>query len=731
MKTLIFTEQSIIAFAESLTQEKIDRSDLSDKQKYIQIIDQDFEFFFTTNKKDESIEKIPFIIFEETLNLNNFNEENIRSILFEVHRMSIQILQRNGLSFSMASIVYKKDNFLVLNVLNSYHLFVSVHISTTNSILVFKITNDKREKIQSAKIEYEKCIKNSEKIKFSRNQIKEKYMQEVENLHYTNMDHFYNFNTVFNDKEQYRYTFEDWKFKLSPKQKFFFENPTKNALKLTGPAGTGKTLVMQLKAIKILRENPELRILYTCHSWAVAYQVSDFIDIVAPDIYQNIDIYPLLELAKEKVHLHDKNVIVLGEDSYEGKERQVKILSSIIKKFLDSDWIVYKSHCNEEFCTKLEAISSGNNNFTWEIMLEIACVIGANGIMPGRSSFDKYDKTSRRNWMMNLPSDYERKVVFQIYTLYMEYLLNHGFISSDQIINDYINHLTTYNWFYERKKSGYDYIFVDEMQLFNDQEKLSLVYLSRNINEYPKIIMALDPKQSVEKVYVHIGINEVLSKTNPETDMSMGEADAFTLDIAYRYTKEILNFLKHIDASYPQMDLSEYWDNGIASLKHNNIKGGIEPMLYTYEDNNDELMQALELAKKYSQKGLQTIILSLQEDLFSDLGKLTIDRQEYHQILSKSDVGVLKYTKKKVYISKPIHVIGLQFDVVILIGCYTLFDQHDSNQSHYQRIFLSDLYLGASRAKKVLFLTNNKTNPILPNFLEKAIEKKYLTPAST
>lgn len=728
MKNLVFTEQSIITFAENLTQEKIIKNNLSDKSKYVTIEQGNFEFFFTTNKKDESLEKIPFIIISRILNFEEFQEENIRALLFEIHRITVQILQHKGLSFSSPSIIYKKDNSIVLNIFNNQHLFLSIENANNNirNILVFKITNNKKEKIESARDEYEICLKDYKEIELYRQQLKKRYNQEVESLPLSDMDYSYNFNIVFDDEDQSRYTFEDWKNKLSPKQKIFFDNDKKNALKLLGPAGTGKTLVMQLKAIQLAKNDKNLRILYTCHSWSVACQVSDFIDIVAPDVIKNIDIYPLLELAKEKVVLRDKNIIFLGDDSYEGKSKQIQILSRLIKDFIKTDWIVHKKYCDKEFCTKLEAITSESNNFTWEIMIEIACVIGANGIMPGKTSFDKYDRISRRNWMMNLATSNERRVIFQIYTLYMNYLIENNTISSDQIINDYINFLTTYNWYYERKTYGYDYIFVDEMQLFNDQERLSLTYLSRDVNEYPKIIMALDPKQSVEKVYGDIGINEILNKLNPDTDATIGETDAFTLDIAYRYTKEILTFLKHVDSSYPQMDFEDKWNNGMKKLKHNKIKNGEKPILYTYKDSEIEVKEALMLAKSCSQTGKQTVILSLQDHLFDTLKKITTNKHEYHQILSKRDISLLKYTKKKIFISKPNYVIGLQFDVVVLIGCYTLFTKHEPHQSYYRRTFLSDLYLGASRAKNMLILTNNETMPDFPDFLQNAIDIKCL-----
>lgn len=718
MKRIVFTEQSILAFAENLTEEKINKNDFFDSKKYLTLEFDDFVIFLTTNKKDRSIESNPFIILDCASELFNEKVENIQNLLFVLHRTVSQVLQKKGINLKLPSLVYRNKNLISLKAYKDKYLFIAINAEKTNNFHVFKLAGHGEiieENISPSDI----CKKCDSK----RMLIKEKYDTELEKIDIQETDFNFNFNTVYTDKQENAYTFDQWVESLSPKQAAFFLNDGKKALRLTGPAGTGKTLVMELKAINILKKNEGARILFTCHSWAVAYQVSDFIDMVAPEFSNKIFISPLLELAKEHIVLKDKNIVMLGNDSYEGKYGQIMILSEIIQSFIHSDWIVYKHRCSEEFRKQIESVSFSSNDFTWDLMTEISCVIGANGIMPGKLSCDKYKKIKRNSWMMELNNEIEKEVVFSIYERYMNYLFKNRNITSDQIINDYINYLSTYNWYYERNTEGFDYIFVDEMQLFNDQERMALTYLSRESNEYPRIIMALDPKQSVDEVFCDLGINKIINKLNPETEASIGETTSYNLDVAYRYTKEILKFLKHIDSCYPQMELGHEWDNKISGLKETQMKSGSLPKLYTYENEQNEVERCIKIAELYASSGKQTIILSLQEDLFLKLKKETENDIKFKQILSRKDIDLIRYTKRKILISESNYVIGLQFDVVILIGCYSIYDKYEKNKSYYQRRFLSDLYLGASRAKTDLILTNNKTMADFPQFLETALKK--------
>ena len=721
MKYLVFTEQSLLAFIENLTEEKIKTGIFKDDKNYFCYETDIFSVFLTTNKKDSYIENLPFIIFDKSIDFSEMDIVNIQKVFYTVHKTVCQVLQYKGTGFSSPSVLYRNKNLLSLKAFDNKHLFMAINYNNTKNFQIIKLA-EQNEAIEDIIVDGKIC----NTIDVCRDQIKKQYNEYLEQNEIQEFNFNYNLNTVYDDEKQVFYTYDQWVNILSRRQRAFLDNDDTRALKLSGPAGTGKTLVMELKAIKILKNNPEARVLFTCHSWAVACQVSDFIDSVSPEFSNKITIAPLLELAKEHVGVRNKDIIMLGNDSYEGKYDQIMILSDLIQDFLDTDWVVYKNQCSAEFVELLEGVNFTSNNFTWDIMTEISCVIGANGIMPGNNSFEKYKRIARRNWMMHLENETEKKVIFEIYEKYMNYLIKNKNISSDQIINDYINYLSMYNWFYERKTEGFDYIFVDEMQLFNDQERMALVYLSRKTDDYPKIIMALDPRQSVDEVYSDLGITDIMNKANPETDKSIGKTTSYNLDVAYRYTKEILKFLQHVNAFYPQMDLGHDWDNKISGLKASRMKQGVLPKLYTLQSIDEEIKNAVSYAEELTKSGKQTIILSLQEDIFNGLKEKYQNNSKLEFILSKKDIALLKYSKKKILISEPNYVIGLQFDAVILCGCYSIYAKYEKNKSYYLRRFLSDLYLGASRAITDLILTRNITMADSLEFLEKAIEDNII-----
>lgn len=81
MKNLVFTEQSILAFADSITKEKIESQNFEDSTKYILVESDDSCFFLTTHRKDSQVENVPFIIFEQDVNLTDETADSIQDAL--------------------------------------------------------------------------------------------------------------------------------------------------------------------------------------------------------------------------------------------------------------------------------------------------------------------------------------------------------------------------------------------------------------------------------------------------------------------------------------------------------------------------------------------------------------------------------------------------------------------------------------------------------------------------
>ena len=74
----------------------------------------------------------------------------------------------------------------------------------------------------------------------------------------------------------------------------------------------------------------------------------------------------------------------------------------------------------------------------------------------------------------------------------------------------------------------------------------------------------------------------------------------------------------------------------------------------------------------------------------------------------------------------PEFVAGLQFDAVVLGGCRAEFSKHLPNQGYTLRRFLSQLYLGCSRAAETLHIHVCAAGGGVPEVIESAVRKKLL-----
>lgn len=589
-----------------------------------------------------------------------------KSILSKIHNYIV-----GGAKKSLA---YKDEKTLIIGLNNQKtHVFV---YRKNNNYIVTKITDDKlsNTRIQDYPPKSDFILSDKTRKEYSDKLERYKLNGDIE------------LTNTYKNEEHNDWDYNKWTDSLNNKQKAFLEKEESSIIK--GPAGTGKTLTLMLKAIKMAKAGH--KVLFTCHSETVTEYVRSFFTTHGIEI----DVLTLFFLAQNFIFAQDQSLMVLGNDNYEGKKAQIEILTKIVEDYKKTEhWQKRKEVCN-----------FNERNFIWDLIREIANVIDASGIKKG--DIDKYKRIVRNKDMMQLNNDAEKEVVFEIYKIFINYLYENGNKTSDMLINDFIRFLTTNDWDYKKKKEGYDCIFVDEMQLFDDQEKLALTYLSRN-DGYPLFFMATDENQAIDEVYSGFGFS---GKFNSKGDIEEN-AKVFNFTKTYRFTDEIFTFLHHIKKTFPQMNLSLEEANG----KHGDI-----PTLY-YSENEVEC--AIDNAKKFSGRNLSVAILALNDNLFDELLKAT-EVGNYAQFKSKSDAGSFQYLrKKKIIISVPTYVIGLQFDVVILAGCArsSLGDDTQSSRD------LRDIYLGASRAKDYLLLiAKAEQNYSVPNFLQKALENKCL-----
>jgi hypothetical protein len=526
-------------------------------------------------------------------------------------------------------------------------------------------------------------------------------------------------------------SYSDWLANLTSEQRNFIDLPPSGPVKLRGPAGTGKTLCLLLKAIhevKRLRERGnEPRVLFLTHSWAMAQQIDDLLHSIDDDDSTSaITVWPLFDLAQSLLPGRiPAGLRSLGEDSYTGTIEQLKRISQLLNRAIDIEWPAYRERCTDGFVKQVEAgvDTPDRKLFEWDLLNEFACVLGAEGILPGINADHDYITLARSDWMMRLERDEEKKFVLSLYSAYVRGLQGDGLISGDQIINDFFRALETYRWSFERKAEGFDLLFVDELHLFNEQERLVLHYLSRDPDRYPNMFVALDPRQSPQVVFSQVPADAINRHQGTRSTTALGN-NVYSLTKIHRFAPEILRLLQHINNSYPALSLGDDWELDLTRASSTRASRSI-PMIRRHRTRHEEALGAFRAARDL--RSAKRVAIVLVEKSSLECYREVLDETESMPIdilQARDDVVHLQYRSRTTVLAPAEYVAGLQFDVVIVGGLPI--DKRSPWRARRLRQMLSGLYLAISRASEDVQIHVSNDAGGIPEILETAIQAGHL-----
>lgn len=533
-------------------------------------------------------------------------------------------------------------------------------------------------------------------------------------------------------------TYSGWMERVTPEQRAFIEHDTDHSIKLRGPAGSGKTLTLELKALhEILRARDRgefLRVLFVTHSWSLASEVDANLDRLSEwGRLDELSVFPLLTVAQELLPTErwTEGLQLIGEDSLADKNGQLAEIESILSDFLLGDWLTFRDQVSDGLRERLESSEPGSRRaFAWDCLVEFGSVLGADGIFPGVNAERQYFRLPRAPWMMPLAGKADLRLVLHLYHIYYRRMLDAGRLTSDQLVNDFLNFLETHTWNTRRSKLGYDLIFVDEFHLFSVQERQLLRYLSRSTDEYPKLFMALDPRQSPWEIYT--GFADAQPETySGRTDEDFGTVSSVDLPTVHRFSPEILEFVKHLNWDFPDLDLGSEWDVDFAHVSSTAEPGHL-PQLVEVGTQEAELIEIYNSLKEIRQEtGRWHIALAVVDaDGFSKYRSLAPDLQRGLKakvtiIESRDDVEVLQYRRRGIVIGPAEYLAGLQFDAVLIAGLPE-FKSGLANLGYRRRRYLSLLYLAVTRASREVRIFANDENGDVPEVLSRAVEQGLL-----
>lgn len=530
----------------------------------------------------------------------------------------------------------------------------------------------------------------------------------------------------------------DWyKSRLAQNQLAFVDAPEDRPLRLKGAPGTGKTVALTVKFLKSIYQRADagkkFSLVFLTHNAGSVEATSALLHSMDErhilfDLPSGCSakILTLVELAYDALKENLSGLQPISLDALEGRQLQMELIESVLSEYSNSDWILKRPSCSEIFRAGVEAKhgSRESRRFIWELMNEFACVLDAGGVRSSAAKRKKYLNEPRTSWMMPLATQSERQVVLGLYDLFRKNLREMGAISVDQLISDFLGYLDSNRWDVIRENIGFDAVFVDEMHLFNREERMVFHALMRKPDSPPAVFMAYDPKQSQFDTLLNIEDGEDEKDGEENTiwsKLGIGKIQKIELSEVFRYTPQIALLLSRLDEKFPAIDLGDEWAPYLTTTQTEN---GETPVLVVMPDIRQTYERVFIRASNYKKaigSSKNVAVLVCNEDDFSSYIEAGQHRDLFIGICSREEAADVRMTPKKFVLSMPQFVAGLQFDVVLLLGLNE--SEAPSGPFGYslKRKFLSQIYLGASRAKQVLELYSSSDGGGPTSLLDTAI----------
>lgn len=311
--------------------------------------------------------------------------------------------------------------------------------------------------------------------------------------------------------ETLSWTYDDWmrnEAQLTETQRLVLTTDILDhqPIRLVGAAGSGKTLLMMLLAIRQLRKaeasQRPVRLLYVAHNSAMRDKAKARLAALGAERYLRspADGRASATCTLEVRTLFDYSLDVLGVpelllidgDAEASKRYQRAVVTGVIRSvFMDASGEVQGSLLFRQVSADNELFDV----FAGLVADEIAIAIKGQGMMVSsdrRQYIDAERPLSRLHGIMN---GSERELVWRIFAQYQNEIgEEHGLLDADDLALSLLGRLRTPLWELRRREEGYDFLFVDEAQLFNENEK-RLFHLLTKRREYVPVALALDQAQ--------------------------------------------------------------------------------------------------------------------------------------------------------------------------------------------------------------------------------------------
>jgi hypothetical protein len=509
-----------------------------------------------------------------------------------------------------------------------------------------------------------------------------------------------------------RRTYEQWLPLLTAEQQKILEQPLDRSIRIIGPAGSGKTLILCMRAAKVAKTASlaaqAKTVLVVTHSWAMAERIDGVLqDLLGGEMPQFVTVLPLLyilQLRGPRVGSAETNVV--GDDSRSGRLASIGIINEILSS---SDRRLAASAGLSSWVA-VALVANGDGRQRGELVLnlyeEFMGVLAAGGVsFDDDESLQRYLSSIREDWMPPFTTQDDRKFVLEVYRRFLALLADRGAITTDQLVLDSIRVLETFTWRMKRESEGYDFIFVDELQLFDSQERLAIYLLARSSSGIP-ITTAEDPSQAV------------FSALNSRA-VARGVDLSIYLQSVHRFEPKIFNVVKFIYEKFPLNTVPLKID------AHPQSSADMPVARFAGSDFGAiewAARRANEIWKFLSNREGRLCVVTLGDVDQSLRERIGAYNLQVVRLQSFDDVEQLTYRKRAVVISPWQFIGGTQFSHVIVVSA----GESQPLTSFARLRELTSLYLACSRAVTSLEII---CGDYVPQLVREAVSQGILAEA--
>lgn len=498
----------------------------------------------------------------------------------------------------------------------------------------------------------------------------------------------------------------------------------RHPIRIVGPGGSGKTLLMQLLCVRRMRKAAEVgsdvRILYLVHNDAMAKMVRQRFDVLLSDVLLSSDcsvleIKTLSQFARDMLELEDTSVIDV--DAHGAKQYQYSQVLNALSSRLDAH------DCSAGRLFGPMRLDYGNREILAVlVMSEISLVIKGQGLTRDRRRYVHSSRPLSR--LHGALDEVDRELLFSIYEDYHREVFEvNEVLDSDDMAISLLGRIRTPIWDLRRRKQGYDYIFVDETQLFNENERRIIPLLSNGSRKYVPVALALDEAQSIygqsSAGFAALGMEGMTS----ESLSSIHRSTRSIVELAFFVIQHSTDLF---GADFP--DFTSIADK----IEKDSHPLAERPRVESVGDPNQNLGRfVLKRVRELRKSNIRQIAVIVHADHYLEQVRDALQSSDLPLQVLETRGTRIPPEQPVVVLTRPAYVGGQEFDAVILVGLEQgitpprLADNETLAVAIEQQV-LREIYLSVTRARYRVVIVLSR-GAALTGILSDAAHRGFLT----